>query len=141
MAQGLVTGTLGLKPATTLIIEGIVHPQTERFNISIGQDLNTLALHVDARFHYGAATNTIVLNSRYMGVWGEEVRSHDFPFHQGQKMGVTIRYGMDHMRITLQDTVRIEFPNRLDLDVVNCLFVEGFDLHSHNVAKTLMEES
>ncbi|XP_078513197.1 galectin-1-like [Lissotriton helveticus] len=132
-----VTDKLCLRPGKTLIIEGIVHCQTERFNISIGQDLNTIALVVDARFHFGAAINTIVLNSRYKGVWAEEARSYVFPFCLGQKMRVTIRYGMDQMLITLQDSVKLQFPNRLCLDAVNCLFVEGFDLHSYSVATSL----
>ncbi|XP_078513608.1 galectin-1-like [Lissotriton helveticus] len=137
----LVTSTLGLKPGTTLIIDGIVHPKTDRFNISIGQDLNSLALQFDACFNFGGNINTIVLNSRYHGVWGEEIRHYDFPFHLGQKMGLTIRYTMDEMQITLKDNVKIPFPNRLNLDVVNSLFVDGFNLNSYSVVKTHVKES
>ncbi|KAJ1161304.1 hypothetical protein NDU88_001791 [Pleurodeles waltl] len=130
------TYSLGLKPGTTLTIKGIVPPFTKNFSFNIGMDFNNLALHFNPRLNHGPDVNTIVCNSRYRGIWGEEFRQHRFPFHKGQKVEVTVQYEMDQMKITLQDGHTFVFPNRLDMRTVNYLSVEGFDLHSHGVTQT-----
>ncbi|XP_078513175.1 galectin-1-like [Lissotriton helveticus] len=133
MAQVVVTRELGLTPGHSVFITGMIKNDINDFHINLGQDFDNLVLHFAPRFKIGSDVNTIVCNSRYQGVWNQEVRDNDFPFQKGQKVQLTVEYRMDELLITLQDNHVIPFPNRLDLKVVNYLSAAGVDIHSFNV--------
>lgn len=132
MTPGVVTRELGLMPGQSVFIEGMIQ-NVNACSINLGQDFDNLVLHFNPRFHLFSDVNTIVCNSRYQGVWNQEVRDHDFPFNKGERVKLTVEYRMDELLITLQDNHVIPFPNRLDLEVVNYLSADGVDIHSFNV--------
>ncbi|CAJ1052932.1 beta-galactoside-binding lectin-like [Xyrichtys novacula] len=83
------------------------------FSINIGHDADNIALHFNPRFDLNGVTDTIVINCKSGGSWGEEQREENFPFTCGEESKFYINYNMECFYIKLPDGSMIDFPNRL----------------------------
>ena len=125
MEQGLVINNLHVKCGQCVDIKGVIEPEAKSFAINLGQDSSAIVLHFNPRFEHLGDINTIVCNSKDASGWGEEQRESAFPFKQGEKTEVCVHFDKEQLTIKLQDGQEMKFPNRLGLDAVNFLSVEG----------------
>lgn len=63
-------------------------------------------------------------NSKEDGTWGEEDRKADFPFQQGDKVEICISFDAAEVKVKVPE-VEFEFPNRLGMEKIQYLAVEG----------------
>ncbi|XP_066217351.1 galectin-1 [Saccopteryx leptura] len=125
MASGLVANNLNLKPGDCLRVRGEVAPDAKSFVLNLGKDGNNVGLHFNPRFNVYGDINTIVCNSKNDGTWGTEQRESDFPFQPGTVTEVCISLDQADLTIKLPDDYTFKFPNRLNLEAVDYLAVEG----------------
>ncbi|EPQ03378.1 Eosinophil lysophospholipase [Myotis brandtii] len=67
--------------------------------------------------------NCVVMNSRKNGTWGEEVRSTDMLFEDGQPFDLDILVLSDQYRVTVNSTQFYTFPHRIERASVRMLRV------------------
>ncbi|XP_059536718.1 galectin-10-like [Myotis daubentonii] len=78
----------------------------------------------DIAFHFRVYFGKeVVMNSRHGGTWGEEVKSTDMPFKDGQPFQVGISVLSDQYRVTVNGTPSHTFPHRLDPKTVKMILV------------------
>uniref|UniRef100_A0A0E9XB00 Galectin n=1 Tax=Anguilla anguilla TaxID=7936 RepID=A0A0E9XB00_ANGAN len=124
---------MSFTPGKELWVKGVPHSNPQRFTIYVGQDDDHVAVVCDVRFNFGSSHNVIVLNSRTGGVWSEEVRDAHFSFQPGQEFEVTITFSNNRFYINLHDGHMLEFPDRLDGQSRNKIWVEG-DATIHGIS-------
>ncbi|XP_006105351.1 galectin-10-like isoform X4 [Myotis lucifugus] len=56
----------------------------------------------------------VVMNSRKNGTWGQEVKSTDMPFKDGQPFNMDILVLSDQYRVTVNGVQCYTFPHRID---------------------------
>ncbi|XP_060103145.1 16 kDa beta-galactoside-binding lectin-like [Heteronotia binoei] len=125
MESGLTATQLKLQAGDSVQVKGKVLPDAKGFVVNVGQDSENLLLHFNPRFDCHGDVNTIVLNSMRDGVWGEEQRESTFPFQQGEKAEVTVSFDASELKVKLAEGQEISFPNRLGLEKIHFLSVEG----------------
>nr|AQN68856.1 galectin-1 [Andrias davidianus] len=130
MEQELVINNLNLKAGKCVDITGDIPKDSKCFAINLGKDCCNLVLHFNPRFDHLGDVNTIVCNSKDAEAWGEEQRECAFPYQQGDKVEVCIHFDKEELTMKLPKGQEIKFPNRLGLETVNFLSVEGFHLKS-----------
>ncbi|XP_064201964.1 congerin-2-like isoform X4 [Anguilla rostrata] len=124
---------ISFMPGMKLWVKGAFHFNPQRFSINVGTDEQNIALHCDVRFGYGSSRPVIVMNSRENNEFGEEVRERNFPFQPEQEFEVTITFSNNRFYINLHDGHMLEFPDRLDGQSRNKIWVEG-DATIHGIS-------
>ncbi|XP_053158907.1 16 kDa beta-galactoside-binding lectin-like isoform X2 [Hemicordylus capensis] len=105
--------------------------EAKSFAFNLGQDASNLIIHFNPRFKYHRDTRTIVCNSKLDGKWGEEMWESEFPFQQGEEAKIEISFDAKEVTVKCLEDLNLKFPNRLGLEGVNYLSVEGdFEVHS-----------
>ncbi|XP_054845817.1 16 kDa beta-galactoside-binding lectin-like [Eublepharis macularius] len=125
MECGLVATQLKIKPGESIEVKGKILPDAKGFVVNLGKDCENLVLHFNPRFDCHGDVNTIVCNSKKEGEWGEEQRESSFPFQQGEKTEISFSFDTSELKVKLSDGQEISFPNRLGLDAMPYLSVEG----------------
>ncbi|XP_004451668.1 galectin-2-like [Dasypus novemcinctus] len=120
MSETYAAADKAMKLGTTLMINGKISKDINRFAINLGEGPKKLGLHFNPRFDQ----STIVLNS-FDGEWGKEVVVDHLCFAQGSEITVTIAFDSDGFKVTLPDLYQISFPNRLGLSQVSYLGITG----------------
>ncbi|KAI6070001.1 16 kDa beta-galactoside-binding lectin isoform X1 [Aix galericulata] len=124
MEQGLVVTQLDVEPGECIKVKGKILSDAKGFAVNVGKDSSTLMLHFNPRFDCHGDVNTIVCNSKEDGTWGEEDRKADFPFQHGDKIEICISFDAAEVKVKLPE-VEFEFPNRLGMEKIQYLAVEG----------------
>ncbi|XP_077157230.1 16 kDa beta-galactoside-binding lectin-like [Paroedura picta] len=125
MESGLTATQLKLQAGESIQVKGKVLPDAKGFAVNLGQDVDNLVLHFNPRFDLHGDVNTIVLNSREDGEWGEELRESHFPFQQGEKAEVTIFFDASELKVKLADGHEISFPNRKGVETIHYINIQG----------------
>ncbi|XP_053107686.1 16 kDa beta-galactoside-binding lectin-like isoform X1 [Hemicordylus capensis] len=116
---------LKIQPGEGLEVKGKILPDAKDFAVNLGKDCDNLVLHFNPRFDNHGDVNTIVCNSKQDGAWGEEERDASFPFQQGEKAQVSFTFDTSEVKVKVGEDHEIVFPNRLGLEGINFLSVEG----------------
>uniref|UniRef100_A0A8V0XBM3 Galectin n=1 Tax=Gallus gallus TaxID=9031 RepID=A0A8V0XBM3_CHICK len=124
MEQGLVVTQLDVQPGECVKVKGKILSDAKGFSVNVGKDSSTLMLHFNPRFDCHGDVNTVVCNSKEDGTWGEEDRKADFPFQQGDKVEICISFDAAEVKVKVPE-VEFEFPNRLGMEKIQYLAVEG----------------
>uniref|UniRef100_A0A8C6VDY5 Galectin n=1 Tax=Naja naja TaxID=35670 RepID=A0A8C6VDY5_NAJNA len=103
------------KNKSNLVMDRLSTSPALLFAINLGQDDSNLAIHLNARFEALGDVKQTVCNSRSNGQWGAEVRPSIFPFQEGAEIKIKVKI----------DGQEISFPNRLGLNSVRYLSVDG----------------
>ncbi|XP_072889801.1 galectin-2-like [Hemitrygon akajei] len=116
---------VGMKVGDTLKIKGKISDDANRFSLNLGNNSENIALHFNPRFDDTADGAVIVCNSKCDNCWDSEQRESNFPFARGEKFKLHITLKEDTFEVVLPNDSTIEFPNRLSLDTINFLSVDG----------------
>ncbi|XP_066488657.1 16 kDa beta-galactoside-binding lectin-like [Tiliqua scincoides] len=116
---------LKVQPGECIEVKGKIFPDAKGFIVNLGKDRDNLVLHFNPRFDHEGDVNTIVCNSKQDGIWGEEERDTYFPFQQGEKFQVSFTFDTSELKVKLAEDHEISFPNRLGMETVEFLSVEG----------------
>ncbi|KAJ8283603.1 hypothetical protein COCON_G00024530 [Conger conger] len=109
-----------------LTVGGVVNSNATRFSINLCPSDDSIGMHIDHRFSYGADQNVLVLNSLVHNVgWQQEERSKKFPFSKGQSFQTTITFDTNTFYIELSNGETVEFPNRSKDEVFNVIYLAG----------------
>nr|P26788.1 RecName: Full=Congerin-1; AltName: Full=Beta-galactoside-binding lectin 1; AltName: Full=Congerin I [Conger myriaster] len=110
-----------------LTVGGFINNSPQRFSVNVGESMNSLSLHLDHRFNYGADQNTIVMNSTLKGDngWETEQRSTNFTLSAGQYFEITLSYDINKFYIDILDGPNLEFPNRYSKEFLPFLSLAG----------------
>ncbi|XP_003221874.1 16 kDa beta-galactoside-binding lectin [Anolis carolinensis] len=125
MECGVVATHLKVCPGEAVQVEGKILPGCKGFEVNLGKNCENLVLHFNPRFDCKGDANTIVCNSRRDGVWEDEERDTHFPFEQDSNFKVSFTFDTSEIKVKLEDGHEIPFPNRLGLDVLEYVAVEG----------------
>nr|1WLW_A Chain A, Congerin II [Conger myriaster] len=114
------------KLGMSLTVGGVVNSNATRFSINVGESTDSIAMHMDHRFSYGADQNVLVLNSLVHNVgWQQEERSKKFPFTKGDHFQTTITFDTHTFYIQLSNGETVEFPNRNKDAAFNLIYLAG----------------
>ncbi|MEE6519417.1 hypothetical protein FKM82_031232 [Ascaphus truei] len=130
MLKGVVLNNLNLKQGHCVALKGFIPKDANGFVINIGQDSSNILLHFNARFDLHGDQRTIVCNSKEADTWGAELRETAFPFQQGEGATICFEYQADALNVKLPQGQIIAFPNRLPMDTVSFLSLEGIEFKS-----------
>uniref|UniRef100_A0A8D0L8I8 Galectin n=1 Tax=Sphenodon punctatus TaxID=8508 RepID=A0A8D0L8I8_SPHPU len=119
--KGLVLTHVNVKAGERIRVKGKVAPDAKSFALNLGRAGSDLLLHFNPRFDCHGDTRIIVCNSLSGGEWGEELREAEFPFQQGEET----KPCRTEVMVKLPGDQEIKFPNRLGLEAVQFLSVEG----------------
>ncbi|XP_006133935.2 16 kDa beta-galactoside-binding lectin-like [Pelodiscus sinensis] len=125
MEHVLVATHLNVQPGECIKVKGKIFPEAKRFAVNVGKDSGNLVLHFNPRFDSHGDVNVIVCNSMEDGRWGTEEREADFPFQQGDKTEICISFDTTELTVKLAGDKEITFPNRLGLENIEYLSVDG----------------
>nr|XP_057905290.1 galectin-1-like [Doryrhamphus excisus]XP_057905291.1 galectin-1-like [Doryrhamphus excisus]XP_057905292.1 galectin-1-like [Doryrhamphus excisus]XP_057905293.1 galectin-1-like [Doryrhamphus excisus] len=125
MNMKLEMSNVGLKVGDQLKIKGEILPEAERFQIDLGYDAEDLALHFNPRFHDDTDGAVVVCNSKLAGVWGDEKREMHNPLQRGTHVRIVLKLAGDMFEVELPNGHEIQFPNRVDMDVINYFRITG----------------
>ncbi|XP_062991401.1 16 kDa beta-galactoside-binding lectin-like [Elgaria multicarinata webbii] len=125
MECALAVTRVNLQLGETVEVKGKIFSGCRGFEVNLGKDCDNLVLHFNPRFDCKGDVNTIVCNSRQDGVWGEEQRESSFPFEQGGKFQASFTFASDEITVKLAEDYTISFPNRLGLNVIDYIAIEG----------------
>ncbi|CAM5106837.1 unnamed protein product [Eretmochelys imbricata] len=121
----LVATHLNVQAGECIKVKGKILPEAKGFAVNVGKDRSNLVLHFNPRFDSHGDVNVIVCNSMEDGMWGTEERETDFPFQQGDKTEICISFDTAELMVKLAGDKEIVFPNRLGLQNIEYLTVEG----------------
>ncbi|EMP29474.1 16 kDa beta-galactoside-binding lectin [Chelonia mydas] len=122
---GLVATHLNVQVGECIKVKGKILPEAKGFAVNVGKDRSNLVLHFNPRFDSHGDVNVIVCNSMEDGMWGTEERETDFPFQQGDKTEICISFDTAELMVKVAGDKEIVFPNRLGLQNIEYLSVEG----------------
>ncbi|XP_063166100.1 16 kDa beta-galactoside-binding lectin-like [Candoia aspera] len=122
---GVTATEFELHPGELLIVKGMILSESKEFAINLGKDCDNLVLHFNPRFDCKGDVNALVCNSKRAGAWEGEERPPDFPFHQNCEIQITFSFTDHDIRVKMEGSEEIVFPNRLELNVINYLEVDG----------------
>ncbi|XP_070804539.1 galectin-1-like [Pituophis catenifer annectens] len=122
---GVTATQFKLYPGESLVVKGTILPDCKEFEINLGKDCDNLVLHYNARFDSKGDVNTVVCNSRRGSAWEAEERPPDFPFHHNCEVEITFSFTDKDIRVKTEGSGEIIFPNRLDLNLIDYLGVDG----------------
>ncbi|XP_048703198.2 16 kDa beta-galactoside-binding lectin-like isoform X1 [Caretta caretta] len=123
--ERLVATHLNVQAGECIKVKGKILPEAKGFAVNVGKDRSNLVLHFNPRFDSHGDVNVIVCNSMEDGMWGTEERETDFPFQQGDKTEICISFDTAELTVKLAGDKEIVFPNRLGLQNIEYLSVEG----------------
>ncbi|XP_067830300.1 galectin-2-like isoform X2 [Heptranchias perlo] len=116
---------MDMKTGDTLKIKGKIADDADKFMVNLGSSEGHIAMHLNPRFHDDIDGAVIVCNSMCNHCWDSEHRDSNFPFSKGEEVKVCITFKGDNFEIKLPNGHMIEFPNRLSLDKVTYMSVQG----------------
>ncbi|XP_077475501.1 galectin-1-like [Stigmatopora argus] len=125
MTMNIEMSNINLKVGDQLKITGEILHDAERFQIDLGYDSEDLALHFNPRFHDDTNGAVIVCNSKIAGSWGNEKRELHNPLHRGTHVKLVFKLTGDMFEVELPDGHEIQFPNRVDMAVINFVRISG----------------
>ncbi|XP_034967855.1 16 kDa beta-galactoside-binding lectin-like [Zootoca vivipara] len=124
METKLIATHLQLQHGDTILVIGRCRQDAKGFVVNLGQDCENVILHFNTRFNYQKDVNAIVCNFKKLGKWGAEERLNVFPFEQGGKVKISFTFLTSEIKV-LAEGHEFTFPNRLDLDVISYIAVQG----------------
>ncbi|XP_015270506.1 PREDICTED: 16 kDa beta-galactoside-binding lectin-like [Gekko japonicus] len=116
---------VNLHSRKSIKVTGKVHSEAKSFALNLGSDGSNLLLHFNPRFDNQGDFRTIVCNSRQDREWGEAQRDDRFPFQQGEEAMIWISFDAKNMTVKMSEEHEIKFPNRLGLERIEFLSVDG----------------
>ncbi|KAL8213093.1 UNVERIFIED_CONTAM: hypothetical protein K2H54_060706 [Gekko kuhli] len=116
---------VNLNARKSIEVKGKVHSEAKSFALNLGSDGSNLLLHLNPRFNNEGDIRTIVCNSMQERKWGKPQRDDRFPFQQGEEAMICISFDAKNMTVTVSEEHEIKFPNRLGLERVEYLSVDG----------------
>ncbi|XP_078387756.1 galectin-2-like [Cetorhinus maximus] len=116
---------MDMKSGTTLKIKGKITDDANRFAVNLGSNLDKIGLHFNPRFDDGTDGTVIICNTMCDDCWGDEQREYEFPFSKGDEVKIHITFSGDTFEIQLPNGHVTKFPNRLSLDKVEHMSVDG----------------
>ncbi|KAF7639365.1 Galectin [Meloidogyne graminicola] len=116
-----------LQPPQTLLIQGDVLPDANRFAINLLSDctevnphMGSVPLHVNIRFD----ENSVVLNSFNAGEWEKEER-HSNPFNRGEPFDIRIRVHEERFELIANKQHLADFKHRYSFRKINHMQIIG----------------
>ncbi|XP_077187369.1 16 kDa beta-galactoside-binding lectin-like isoform X2 [Paroedura picta] len=106
-------------------VKGRVHSEAKSFAFNLGRDGSNLLFHLNPRFDSEGDFQTIVCNSMQGGEWGEVQRDNRFPFQKGEEAVIRFSFDAKNVTVKVSEEHEIKFPNRLGLERVEYLSVDG----------------
>uniref|UniRef100_A0A8D0H2F0 Galectin n=1 Tax=Sphenodon punctatus TaxID=8508 RepID=A0A8D0H2F0_SPHPU len=82
-------------------------------------------IHFNPRFNHLGDVKKVVMNSVVGTVFGEEIKESRFLFYQGAEATMTFFFNAKEILVKIPGEDMIKFPNRLGLDTVQFVLVEG----------------
>ncbi|XP_074839979.1 galectin-1 [Carettochelys insculpta] len=125
MSCGMVCTNMGVKAGKRIGVKGEIPAGAKSFVLNLGKDPSSLVLHFNPRFDAHGDARTIVCNSKDKGEWGAEQRESAFPFQEGSHVEIFITHDPNNLTITLPNNHQFKFPNRLALQTIDYLNIEG----------------
>ncbi|XP_060094710.1 16 kDa beta-galactoside-binding lectin-like [Heteronotia binoei] len=116
---------INLNARKSIEVKGRVHSEAKSFALNFGSDASNLVLHYNARFNSEGDFKTIVCNSMKDRKWGEPRRDDQFPFQQGKEAMIWVSFDAKNVTVKVYETHEIKFPNRLGLERLEYLSVDG----------------
>ncbi|CAI5784796.1 16 kDa beta-galactoside-binding lectin-like [Podarcis lilfordi] len=114
-----------LEQGDTIQVKGMILPGATEFSVNLGEDCDNLILHFNPCFDNQNDTSSIICMSKKHGVWGKEERITDFPFEKGGKFKLSFILYTYEIKVQLAAGHDIFFPNRLGLETIKYVAVEG----------------
>ncbi|KAM9784007.1 galectin-1-like [Syngnathus typhle] len=125
MSMKLEVNDANLEVGAELKIKGEILHDAQRFQIDLGHDSEDLALHFNPRFHDDTDGAVIVCNSKIAGCWGDEKREIHNPLQRGTHVKIVLKITGEMFELDLPDGHQIQFPNRVDMAVINYVRITG----------------
>ncbi|XP_060528478.1 trithorax group protein osa-like [Cylas formicarius] len=116
----------GLAPGKMIRIQGVTHPESDRFNINLqagpsAKPRDDTALHISVRLNQGY----IARNNYKDGSWGDEQGSGSLPIGLAQSFEILILVDLNHFKIAINGQHHSEFPHRMSVEEVTHLLIDG----------------
>ncbi|CAH1965578.1 unnamed protein product [Acanthoscelides obtectus] len=116
----------GLVPGKMCRIQGVTHPEADRFNINLATGPNRkprddTALHISVRLNQGY----IARNSYKDGTWGDEQGSGKLPIGQAQSWEILILVDQNDYKLAINGQHFCEFPFRIPLSELSHILIDG----------------
>ncbi|KAF7266741.1 hypothetical protein GWI33_019962 [Rhynchophorus ferrugineus] len=121
---GEVSG--GLQPGKLIRIQGVTHPNSDRFNVNLATGPNNkprddTALHVSVRLNQGY----IARNSYRNQAWDKEEGKGKLPIGPAQSFEILLLVDPDHFKIAVNGQHFSEFKHRLPFESITHLLIDG----------------
>ncbi|KAG5882586.1 hypothetical protein JTB14_030135 [Gonioctena quinquepunctata] len=116
----------GLESGRMCRIQGVTHPEADRFNINFQVGPNDsprddTALHISVRLNQGY----IARNSYQDGEWGNEQGNLDLPIGTAQSWEIIILVDHNDYKVAINGQHFCEFPHRIPINKVTHLLIDG----------------
>ncbi|XP_041033404.1 galectin-2-like [Carcharodon carcharias] len=125
MVCNLEIFNVDMKSGTTLELKGKIRDDASRFVVNLGSNADKIGLHFNPRFNDDVDGTVIVCNTKCDDCWGEEHRESEFPFSKGDEVKIHITFSGDTFEIKIPNGHVMKFPNRLSLDQVDYVSLNG----------------
>ncbi|KAG8451949.1 hypothetical protein GDO86_003949 [Hymenochirus boettgeri] len=115
----------GLHEGLMVVINGIVLPSGDRFNINFqcGNCADDdVAFHFNPRFIDGGI---VVCNTKERQSWGKEENKCEMPFHRGQNFEIRVIVTNHGYNVSVNGNHFVEYHHRVPLHRVNTLTIGG----------------
>ncbi|XP_059208881.1 galectin-8-like isoform X2 [Centropristis striata] len=117
----------GLHPGEIIIIQGIVPPDADRFQIDLSSGCSTkprsdVALHFSPRFK---GSPCVVCNFLLQESWGKEQTLHQLPYKRGAPFETIILVHEDVFKVAVNGTHLLEFKHKIPLNRVDTFSISG----------------
>nr|CAI5845488.1 unnamed protein product [Callosobruchus analis] len=116
----------GLIPGKMCRIQGVTHPEADRFSINLATGPNSkprddTSLHISVRLNQGY----IARNSYKDGSWGDEQGSGKLPIGQAQSWEILILVDQNDYKLAVNGQHFCEFPFRIPLSEISHILIDG----------------
>ncbi|XP_054829211.1 galectin-1-like [Eublepharis macularius] len=124
-----ITNLKTVRGGDSILVQGKVPPNAERFAIDLGRDSKNYLIHFNPRF----AEKVIVYNSMTDGNWSTETRDFHFPFKQGEVTKVLFTLERDEVKVTYPDGYVFDYKSKSNLDYVDYVQMAGIETQSIDI--------
>ncbi|KAJ8974448.1 hypothetical protein NQ317_000225 [Molorchus minor] len=116
----------GLQPGKMCRIQGVTHPNADRFNINLQTGPNSTPRD-DTAFHLSVRLNQgyIARNTYKDGEWGDEQGSGKLPIGTAQAFEILILVEPNNYKVAVNGQHHCDFPHRIPFDTVTNLLING----------------